>query len=341
MANQIDTDAKVIGENALGFGQQHVLAIGTTLYAVKITDTNTIEVHKSTDSGANWTVDTTFSSLTNPVSLSLCKSEQGDLFLGFVHNTSYVIVKRKHYSTGTWTEVYNTSHTVGADSAGQHALVVYSKTQTRLYLLYNSGDSNVYNKRSDDYGGTWSTATKTNFGSAGSPELRLYSACTAPNGNMYYLLWSNLIAQVFTKIINADGSNGSTEGNITNTLANFYGGEMAIDSSSNRWRIWYYISGGNYYLKVDKNASESLSVNYSTTDTIYKGMLSIGIDGANNVYIFYTKKTDGKCYYRMFTNSTSTWGSETALTSGDGLRPSCEQVSLPSSNKLNVIYFTN
>jgi len=333
----IDIDEKIQAASNNGYGQQKVIETSAgVLYAVQINVSNVIEVHTSINGGTSWSLDTSFSSLTAPFHLSLCISERDDIFLGFVHNTNVVVIKKRDYLAGTWSEVYNTTHSASSE---QFALLTYGKALNRLYLFYTNGDNDLSNKRSDDYGSTWSAATSTGEGSGGT-SFKLWSVDSAQSGNLYSIWWTSWNASIRTAVWTSAGVYSTYEGHIYNTLANMLGGQIALDSGSNRWRVFYFLDATNYKLMVDKNAVNSLTVNYSTTDTLNHGQVTIGIDNLDNVYIFYVKTADNICYYRKYTASTTSWGTETALTAGNGVRPSCVMSVRPGGTKLRIVYTT-
>ena len=120
------------------------------------------------------------------------------------------------------------------------------------------------------------------------------------------------------------------------TPTSTHGGALAIDSSGNRLRFIKFACGGDWFLDVHKNTSRILRMQGYIAKS---GMLSLGIDGDYNVYIFYVKYSYEKCYMKKYNGST--WESEIAITTGDGLRPSCEQHSLLSASKLNFVFYTD
>lgn len=344
MSVTIDNDELIQAANSFGYGQQHIIETSNgILYAVQINDANVIEVHKSEDDGATWALDTSFGSLTTPYHLSLCKSELNDIFLCFVHNTNYIVIKKRDHASGAWSEIYNTQATTPVGSY-QFALLVSGRTNSNLYLFYcDPVGSRLACKVSSNYGSTWGNENLSAV--SGGSGFALYGAHAAPNGNVYVLWWSPgtyaSYRYLCTEIWNMSGNHVGKTGEIVIALANVLGGQIAVDSANNRWRISYYLSGTNYYLIVDKNNVVSLNVNYSTTDTVNHGQVAIGIDNKDNVYIFYVKTADSICYYRKYTALTNTWGDETALSESVGIRPSCVLSVRSGGTKLRVIYTTD
>jgi hypothetical protein len=339
MSTQIDTDAKVQGENTNGFGQRQVISVGSRLYAAHITETNDIEVHYSDTNGASWNLDMTFSGITNPLEISLCKSELDDLFLMYRQGTAspiHFIIKKRDRTTGLWSEVRDES----VSDSNTHGMIVYNGANNRLFLMWTISDGFVFKTRySSDYGSSWSSGSGWSWGSGPTPGPLWGIDTDNVTGNMYAFADVPFFDPQ-TIILNG---NGDRTGSEAVRPPNTYGGGLVIDSAGNRWQMSYFETGGSYFLRVNKNndSTASLEVNYGVTDALKRGMFSIGADGLDNIYIFYVKESDGKCYYRKFDAASQIWGMETALTTGDGFRPSCEQHSLPSSDKLQIVFYTS
>ena len=67
------------------------------------------------------------------------------------------------------------------------------------------------------------------------------------------------------------------------------------------------------------------------------GNFSVGVDGNDDLFIFYTNP-DGTLYYIKYDHVGDSWGSETLYVS-KGYRPSVEKHVIGSSNKMQVVYF--
>lgn len=354
MANQIDNDSKIQGENDLGYGQNHIVELSNgDLYAAHITDTNVIEVHKSVDSGLNWTLENSFTGLTSPQSLSMCKSENDDLFLGYTTGAigSPVSTIERRNSAGTWTQVYsvNKGHHSSQNLNLPGFLVTYSRTVNRLYLFYVTvdqfGNKEVTNNYSDDKGDTWSASNVKGITGLSSTTWTIFNCVgldTDPITGDVYLLWQyEGNAEAPTTLLSKWDSAGSV-GSYTlmkQDTADYRAGALVIDSSGNRYYT-VYKSNSTQQLIVHKNETVSLTINL-TGDDYKRGMFTIGLDGQDNIYIFYVKESDSNTYYRKYNNSTDSWESEIQYTTSQGLRPKTQQHSEPGSGTLNIVYFVD
>jgi|GEM_PF-3981682 len=339
MANQVDNDVKVIGnENIYGWGQQHILSIstGTRLYTSFINESNEVEVQYSADGGGTWTPDTSFAE-TSPYFISMCRSELDDIFVSYVANatgTRTMKVKKRDHTSGAWSEVL--SGTQGG-TYPPHPLITYNRVLNRLHYfwLYDTG---VYvfieNKYSDNYGSTWTSGTLRTQHS-GLVDHKLYGIDTHPvTGKVYLFLHTTnslyFVVEKFSPVGVWEIRDQAGPDAITKA------GSFVIDSLGNNIIFYSRLQGSNYYLTILKAGVSQSEVVYGSTKTILEGACAVGIDGSNNIYAFYTK-TDNKLYYKSTLNGYV----EAALTVNNGVRASCEQRSLPASTKLNYIFSSN
>ena len=338
---QIDTDAKVLGESAFGFGQNHILKIGSRYYAAHVNESNYIEVHYS-DNGTDWTLNYTSAVTVGDGHLSMCSSELGDVFLCFVSGTSspYLVkVIRRDHTAGTWSEVLSQSQASTNDKT--YALCHYNRNINRLHVFWTRSDTAlnftyVYNSYSDNYGTGWTSGTS--FNNAGKGITYMYGLDSKPSTGVLYLLWVGVGCSFRrTEIFSAVGVETGSEGDFgVNTV---YGGGLVIDSAGNRYSVGYYFSTPNYILQVKKNGVDELTIYSDTVDVYKQGMFSIGIDAADNVYIYYVKESDGKIYMRKYNGAA--WEDEAAVTDAVSYRPSLEHHSPSASNKVNFVYYTD
>ena len=340
MANLIDNDAKVIGETIRGYGFPHVIRTsGGRLYTAHINDPgNQLEIHYSDNDGVNWNLDTTFTE-TGIVTFCLCRSEQDDIFVAFSEdngdNTFDIRVKKRDHSTGIWSEVranINQTTTSLTDRVCTVA-ITYNRFINRLHLAWiyaDAGDIYLANEYSDNYGSTWSSGdTTVLYGSADT--IYLYCGDTSPiDGKVFWWITRIIGNRGYVYVYTASQIYFSSHA-ITPTCPEAFSG--AVDSSGN---YWSFEMDSLTNIRAFKNITVNLNVDVGTC---YNGMVALGMDGANNVYVFYVKDADDECYYRKYNALAGTWGTETTLTTGDGLRPSCEQHALASSLTLNVVFY--
>lgn len=355
MAIQVDTDAKVLGETWLGFGQQRTVRISTgRIFITHVTDLDEVEVHYSDDGGATWVLDTTISSLTSPTSVCLAVDEIDDVFLSTVHGagTSYnVLINKKDGTTGAWSIVKNEPITLVANGPPFRGLLSYRAGKLIfLYLPLLTGGT-VYRRYfiSNDKGGTWNAVA------LGSPMISntgfnvesTVLGVDVDSTGYAYVFWAvyNLGLSAYElhgiEKIDFGGYTYSTVASFPFSGKSTNSGALTVDVNDNAWTARYSLESGNYWLRVYKNATENLVVDYLAVDSLVNGMISMGTDGVGNVFLFYTKRTDNKCYYRKYNVTSAIWESEIVYSTGTGLRPSIEQHISTGASKLNVAYITD
>jgi hypothetical protein len=354
MASIIDTDAKAIGEDWRGFGQNQIISLTSSnrLYAGHINESNLLEIHYSDDAGLNWTQEFTFGETVDSYTFSLCKSELDDVFVHFYNGvgtaTRTQYVKKRDHTTGTWSNVLtNTNMTTLITSNHVGAMCHYNRNINRLYVIYfysyGSGGGHILlaGQYSDDKGATWSGQVNIyDQGTSGSAySVYLWGIDSDINtGNLTVLLGTNTTSYgiAVARVINSSLAYLSAEATPGNYYV--YGGGVVVDSSGNRYVLEYHDDGfgNNYNLFIYRSNTRTTLVT-NTTEALQRGYFSIGCDNSDNIYVFYVKHSDNKCYYRMRNVGTGTWGSEIALATG-GFRPSCNQHSKPSTNKLNFVF---
>jgi len=353
MSQQISSNELIQAESAFGFGQHRVVeTTSNVLFACQINSDNEIEVYTSSDEGSSWSIDTTFTGLTTPRKLSMCVSERGDIFLCFTNNSKYIVIKRKHYSTGVWSEVLNYQQDGMTNGHLVPALITYNRYINRLHVFWamnnKAGDNSYYNinnKYSDDYGDNWSNGT--GYGSSSATVApALWSIASDPvDGNVlvqYTYGSSDWAVTTNTNEFTSAGVRVNTWGGNKVQYSHYIG--VAISPEGVSYDFQFYVrSGYNDKLIVREHTGISSYTSRLDEDLGGQNILSSGegciaSDGSGNIFIFYTKKTDLKCYYRKYDKLTTSWTSETAVSSGEGRRPTSSEIILSAFGKLRLLY---
>ena len=355
MSNLIASDSKVVGENSIGVGQNHILTMASgRIYAGHLQDTtNYLVIHYSDNSGTSWTQDFTFGEIVDCNCFSMCKSELDDLFVCFwtgTGTTTRTVYVKKRTSAGVWSQVLSQAITMQATET-MGAMICYNRLINRLHLVFclhnNSGYIGTFGMYSSDRGATWTSfATLTTPVSGGGTVMsHLWGVDTDPLTGKVYIgigCYNGSLADADAVIqCNSDHSSVSTPVSLTLIDSSSYkGGALVVDSSGNYYTAYFCTTSGPVYrLRVYRNASVSYDINLGS-DTLFDGDISLACDVQDNIYLLYNKVADSKAYYVQYVKSTATWGTETALTSGDGLRVVVEQHPKPSSSQLNYIFYT-
>lgn len=357
MATLIDNDALDLGVVDSGYGQPGVVhnASLAAVFSAQVNSTGNLEIYKSTDDGISWTLDTTFTDSINIKMFSFADSPRGDIFVAFSYTTAtdvYTIkVKKRAYDTGTWSEVLSETN-LDCTNFPLKPLITWNRFESnRLHIFWishasstSSGD--IYNQYSDNYGSSWTNGSSYPHSIVyGDNNYTIDSMDTSPTDGKVVVYHRLVIggvplAELEFSSVGLVGSNTFLPNGLNK---NNKGSSAVIDSNNNRWVLLFYSTVSAVYTLevIDRSGSDDITIYTGASEYIYKGNLCIGRDTEDNIYVFYTKKSDDKCYYRKYNLATTTWEAETALTAGEGLRPACVQHQALGSSKLFTTFYTN
>ena len=336
MANLIDTDAKIINARIEGYGHPSVIRTsGGRIYVGHvIAVSGDLEIHYSDNNGSSWTLNKTYDSGSGNGDIdmfSFAVSDQDDVFITYSYTTApdvYTLkVQKRDYSLETWSEVLevtNISHTTYKLAPK----ITWNRYESnRLHIFWRDVNT-VKNKYSDNYGSSWIDGTNWALAATTEP---LYNIDSDPTNGEIYQWHKRTSNSGYIKFSSVGVKNGLNDISVrfTHALSGL------IDSNGDRWFASYRVDGATKRVDIYKNTVYTQNL---YTGECKLGMVSIGRDGSDNIYVFYTK-IDEKTYYRKYDKETSTWESEITLTSGDGLRIGCEQHTLIDSNELHLSYY--
>lgn len=347
MANQIDNDSKIISARVEGYGYpQIVRATGGRIYVTHFNDAGELEIHYS-DNETSWTLDETFFAGTaiDPDMPCLVAYSDGDIALAYSYSTGsdYTIkVHIRNHSTGNWTEVKEVT-SIPNNYTVKPLLHINRNLSSRLHLMYiqNNGSSiDAKHYSTDNKGSSWASVVSSNLmsGGVGSVYYRNYSLDSdASTGDLYLWCHSSNTGQGY---INRFNSTGTYQSQLADSAGTFQGICGLITSGNKKWTAMIvYNDIRVYYNTSTYGTFGTQSLMFDITDAL-DGHICMGSDGDDNLYLIYAK-TDEKAYMRKYTADTATWSSEIALTTGDGLRPSCEQHMLAGESAIHYTYYSD
>ena len=335
MAHTIDTDAKVIAGDDYGFGHPSICRLSTTIMlAGHINESNELEIHKSTNDGVNWTLKKTLTNASTFFQLIPMTSTKAALV--YLKNANEFEVWITTDAGENWTNKLDI--TIGVDS-NDKAVLLYNIALGRLYIFSHMqvADGYTYNQYSDDDGDTW---TGTQQGSFGVSET-VDGDINVINNEIYVSYFLANPASNWAVRFNSIGGYLAyfNYGSANNT---YHDKNFAIDSQGNRYFTYVRKDTSNWeYFQVHKNeGTQTTLFNTGAPGTlIVKGSSSIGIDEDDNVYLYYTKNSDEKTYYRKYDALTSTWETEVELITVVNNRINTEKHVLGGSDKLHFVYY--
>lgn len=334
MGNLINSTAKVFPNRSTGYAKPGVVRTsGGRLYVGHYNASGHLEIFRSDNNGQSWTLDETFTDASDYLSMAVDNLDNVYVAYckGLVAPVDLVVHKRDN-GTATWTEIL--SEEVDMDS--QLPFIRFNPTSNYLFLIWytldGSNNGTVTWKYSTDYGTSFSTAQEASSTFDNSHLLTSVNAQHQPS--------SGLIVVHLTRwgaagrwTINSDGSAGSISGISSLHFSQSYYGASAV----------YDMNGVIYSIGVTDDSTTVIyrhTTSIGSTSAVLHGNITCGVDGDNNAYFFYTKSADNKCYCRKYTALTETLGDEFAVSEGQGLRPTCEERSLPLSQSLHLTYFS-
>jgi hypothetical protein len=243
------TTSKNLTNNA-GYSNIPAIAVdGPNIYVVWQEDYE-IYFKKSDDGGATWT---TSKNLTNNAGLSLLPAiavDGSSIYVVWIDDTpgNYQIYFKKSDDKGvTWTTSKNLTN-----NAGAFYNPAIAADGSNIYIVwedYTMGVSEIYFKKSDNGGATWSKKKNlaNNLGDS------WYSAI-AVNGSNIYVVWSDCTPgnyEIYFKKSDDKGVTWTTSKNLTNNAGLSDDPAIAVDGP-NIYVVWDDDTPGNYEIYFKK-----------------------------------------------------------------------------------------
>jgi len=334
MANQIDTDAKVIAGDNYGFGHPAICRLSNTvMLAAHINQSDELEIHKSIDNGLNWTLK---KSLPNA---SGCFN-----FVVINPSRAAIVYQKNNNEFEVWVDYGDAGEnwsnkldlTTGILSNNK-ALLLYDSNLGRLHIIWQ-GTSYFYGKYSDNNGVDWTIWTSSSLSdNLADVDINL------SNNYIYVSHFYGATTNNYYYWYDSFGTYKGNTGNLGTAGNTYYDKNLAIDSAGNRYFAYVRnnTSGGYEKLEIHRNEGSATILFYPGVGVpiIVKGSTSIGIDEDDNVYVYYTKTSDEKTYYRKYDAGTATWEAEVELIADANVRINTEKHVLAGSNKLHFCYY--
>lgn len=334
MANQIATNSKVIGGTDEGFGHPAICRLSTTvMLAAHINESDELELHKSINDGVAWTLKKTLSNASGCFNLISMTSTKAGLV--YQKNSNEFEVWVSTDSGDTWTNKLD----ITSMMSDAEARLIYNGSLGRLYLTHRAttATSDYMVKYSDNDGASWTDGVTLVSWIYNPVDIDINPI----NNYIYIPVWFSTVYRNYIWIFDSVGTQTSIPdyGAVGNE---YHDKNLAIDSTGN-WYFAYvrrYTSTSKEYLTVRKNGGSETDLYAPDTDNIIiKGSSSIGIDEDDNVFVYYTKTSDEKTYYRKYDAGTSTWEAEVELIAVANNRINTEKHVLALSNKLHFVYY--
>lgn len=307
------------------------------LYLVIINVNVDVAFMKSTDRGITWSDQTTVFTGTTQA-LSIWYDRWSGISAGKIHcvytesvNSDVLyrsIDTESSDALSTETTVFN-----GASAAGSGCLTIARMRGGNL-LVYAIIDAGVEGGlfRSTDVGANW-TGRSTSEAFATQDQWIITPGWAADNQDAILFFWDASGNEIFRYLYDDSADTWSktsiaaSMADVTaSTSAPHYSVAVDITNSQNVLVAWSGVDTANADLRcwtiTESSITEVTNVVLNSTDD--QGLAVIGINtGTGHWYVAYGGKSDGsetwssavKFYYKVSTDSGSTWGAETILTS--------------------------
>ena len=324
-----------------GGGTQYLVkANNGALYCIYIDGHADVVFKKSSDNGISWSNPTTIYTGTT-VQLSIWYDRWSGLSTDLIHcvytdsavdDTFYRSVDTASSDgLGTQTTIFAGASAV----AGSSALSVTVARSGYIYVLVciDAGVESEF-ALSTDTGATWDLTRSSvgSFESSGGDQWILLPGWAADSNDIMCFFFDSNVQEISRKLYDHSGDTWSESlisgsillGNPSGGFPNF-AAAVDIANSRNLLVSWTIGDTANADLRcwhiTEAAITEVTNVVLNSTDD--QGLCAIGIDTATGKwYVFYVGKSDGSetwgtavnIYYKVSTDSGTTWGAETQLT---------------------------
>jgi hypothetical protein len=228
-------------------------------------------------------------------------------------------------------------------NAGSSLYPALATEGTNIYVVWHDntpGNYEIYFKKSDDGGVTWSTNERLTKNAGSS----LYPALATEGTNIYVVWHDNTPGnyEIYFKKSDDGGVTWSTNERLTNNAGGSYSPDIAVHGS-NIYVVWYDNTPGNYeiYFKESDYGGIHWSIKKSITKNAGDSRHpAIAVDGSN-IYVVWQDDATGnyEAYFRWSDDGgvTCSWTAGEKLTNnkGDSRHPA---VAVDGSNIYVVWY---
>ena len=346
MSNQIDNDAKIIADSNWGFGGHKIVRNSSGhIYVVQINDSGYLELHKSTDDGDTWSNITTFNDAITIIHPCIDVDGNDNVYITYCYGASSPYTMKLKKVTPANVITTPVTETIYFETKTPNSYVRAYDDTVHLVWIENTYDLStesvdIISQISSDYGVSFSSNIDYNLTTTHlamdeyQPIIGLdldssYNIAVAVYYPNYYHMIKFLPNGTFISDTQMTGALDATVQR---------GSDFVLNKNDEIWNAFFYYSSYQWRIKTYNDGSH---LNLAEIVTSFKpGNMVIGCDNDNNIYIYYTK-TDEKLYLRKYISDTDTWEAEVTVTTGDGMRPSCELHVLPGKSFIHYTFFSD
>jgi len=209
----------------------------------------------------------------------------------------------------TWSSSLSHHPAVAADPSGRIHVVWHDD---------NSGNNEIYYKRSTDGGNTWSSINRLTWNSGESENARI----TADSGSGIHVIWKDDTpgnSEIYYKRSTDSGLSWTAPKRLTWNPENSRYPSIAADSGSGIYIVWDDDSKGNYEIYFKKSidwGSSWSAVKRLTWNSGGSYIPDIDISSGGGIHVtwFDNTPTNTEIFYKRSTDGGSNWSALTRLT---------------------------
>jgi BNR repeat-like domain len=232
----------------------------------------------------------------------------------------------------TWTSGESYNPAIAVDSSGHLHMVWYD---------YTAGNGEIYYKRSEDGGESWSTSKRLTWTSGDSH----YPAIAIDSLGHLHVVWEDYTPgndEIYYKKSEDGGNSWAASKRLTMNSGYSQYASVAVDSLGRLHVVWQDSTPGYYkiYYKKSTDGGDSWApsqrITWTTLNSYYP---AIAVDPSNNLHLVWHDETPGndEIYYKKSTNGGDSWAASQRLTwnSGGSHYP---EMAVDASGHLHVVW---
>jgi len=209
-----------------------------------------------------------------------------------------------------------------------------------VYIAWSDatmGNTEIFFKKSNDTGSTWTSAKRLTWNSGES----IISKMAIDSSDSIHLVWfdsSPGFYQIFYRKSTDGGSTWPSPKQLTLSTSNSRSPKIAVDSSDNLHIVYKDdVSGGydQYYIRSTDGGSTWTSAKRMTWSLGMSFGNDIAIDSSDNIHVFWDNAAD--IHFKKSTDGGATWVSTKRLTWSNGMSSS-PYVSVNSGSKIYFVW---
>src|SRR4030043_390533 len=319
------TTGKRLTNNAGSSSYPAIAVDGSNIYVVWEDNTpGNLEIYfkKSDDGGVTWTTNKRLTTNAGARYPSIAVNGPNIYVVWTAYTTpgSFEIYFKKSEDGGvTWSPNKRLTN-----NSGISCCPAIAADGPNIYVVWQDdtpGNYEIYFKKSDDGGATWS-ANERLTNNAGTSS---YPAIAVDNSNIY-VVWQNFMPtpgsfEIYFKKSDDGGATWTTSKRLTNNAGPSLLPAITVDGS-NIYVVWYDDTPGNpeiYFKKSDDGGATWTTNKRLTNNAGYSYVPAIAVDGSN-ICVVWEDYTPGnyEIYFKKSDDGGATWATNKRLTNNAG-----------------------